>query len=333
MIKQSKPLQITFPGLLKDLVPGQLQSWGVLDVIPLFLKNAAGNDRARFVSPLKHLKLVNVPTYGTITLQNTAKSGTLIAPMHIGFFQSGAQNHATSRVLLFGSGETQTVKDAFCIQASQGGLLQEAQQRFIILPLGLRKAALAQRGREGFSRLWAEIDAYNRRYGIARGGHLERFLRPYFHRLMRFRHAIELLPGQVGAAYFVAGNLVGVEVAPNAAYWQDIGPILNIYCYGAAALLAERNQVKVQRHVVDLEGVLSLDDLRQRLLLDRQERASERVEHLRAFATLSWEQKEGGNTQQGGLHIVHLSQGAWSGQAVREKGSQFYLSLFRDILV
>jgi len=34
----------------------------------------------------------------------------------------------------------------FCIQQAQGGLLQEAQQRFLMLPLGLRRAALEQRG-------------------------------------------------------------------------------------------------------------------------------------------------------------------------------------------
>ncbi|MBO0782675.1 MAG: hypothetical protein J2P37_28000 [Ktedonobacteraceae bacterium] len=331
MIKQSKPSQITFPGLLKGLVPGQLQSWGLLDVIPLFLANEAGNGRSRFVSPLEHLKLVSVPTYGTLTLQNASKSGALIAPMHIGFFQPGAQNHATSRVLLFGPGETLTVKDAFCIQASQGGLLQEAQQRFIVLPLGLRKAALAARGKEGYSRLWRDIDGYNRRYGIARGGHLERFLRPYFHRLMRFRHTLELLPGQVGAAYFVAGNLVGVEVAPNVDYWQDIGPILNIYCYGAAALLAERHQLKAQRHVVDLEGLASLDDLVQRLAEDRQLQATERIDLVRALSTLPW--KQPGSAAQDRPRIVNLAQGEWSGQAVREGDDLLYLSLFRDIVV
>lgn len=330
MIEQSTAEQTTLPGLLQGLVPGQLQSWGGLDIIPLFPEQAV--EQQNFASPLAHLKLVEVPTYGTIVLKNTASDDTLIVPMHIGFFQSGAQNHATSQVLLLGPGKTKKIEDAFCIQAAQGGLLHESQQRFIILPLSLRKAALAERGKEEFSRLWTEIDSFNRRFGIARGGHLERFLRPYFHRLMRFRHALELLPGQIGAAYFVAGNLVGVEVAPDTQYWQDIGPILNIYCYGAAALLAERHQSQASNNKEDFENLTDLDDLRQRLLHDRQQLLTTRLDHLRAFSTLAWQQKGGGKLL-ANLHTVHLSQGEWSGQAVRDKDKQVYLSLFRDIVV
>jgi len=146
-------MKTAFPGLLADVRPGQIQSWGLLDVVALFSAEQRP-DYSRFVSPLQHLKLVRVPSYGTLILENEAKSGTLIAPMHIGFFQTGAQNHATSRVLLLEAGETLTASDCFCIQASQGGLLKEAQQRFIILPLSLRKAALSKRGKDGYSRLW-----------------------------------------------------------------------------------------------------------------------------------------------------------------------------------
>lgn len=337
MIKQSEPSQIAFSGLLTGLVPGQLQSWGLLEVLPLFLAGADGADRPRLASPLDHLKLVRVPSYGTLILQNSSKSNPLIVPMHIGFFQPGAQNHATSRVLVIAPGKDLTVNDAFCIQASQGGLLKEAGQRFIILPLSLRQAALAQRGQSGYSRLWQNIDTFNRRYGIKRGGHLERFLRPYFPRLMRFRHAFELLPEQVGAAYFVAGNLVGVEVAPDEAYWQDIGPILNIYCYGAAALLAERHRLKMQRQAVDLEGLTSLDDLRERLEEGRRQDTAERVDMLHALSLLDW--KQPASKPQAGLRVADLVQGEWTGQMVRSlrslrsQGDMLYLSLFRDIVV
>ncbi|MBE3561981.1 MAG: hypothetical protein IMW89_22575, partial [Ktedonobacteraceae bacterium] len=141
---QSVTMQHTFAGLLAGLTPGQLQTWSLLEVVPLFAaKERSGY--AQFVSPLDHLKLIRVPRYGTLELQNVSQQGTLIAPMHIGFFQPGAQNHATSRTLLLNAGETITVQDAFCIQAAQSGLLQEAQQRFIVLPLSLRKVALAKR--------------------------------------------------------------------------------------------------------------------------------------------------------------------------------------------
>ncbi|MBE3561968.1 MAG: hypothetical protein IMW89_22505 [Ktedonobacteraceae bacterium] len=156
-------------------------------------------------------------------------------------------------------------------------------------------------------------------------------MRPYFHRLQRFRHAIELVPGQVGAAYFVAGNLVGVEVGPNPAYWADIGPILAIYCYGAAALLAERHQLKAQRQVVDLEGLTGVEDLRQRLAETRRQETAERVDLIQALSSLSW--KYGHNEKQSGLRVVDLTQGEWAGQAVKDGQQVVYLSVFRDLAV
>jgi hypothetical protein len=329
MVQQNTAFATSFQGLLAGLTPGQLQSWGLLEVLPLFL-NGSRKSKTHFASPSEHLKLVRVATYGTIVLKNEAKQDSLIVPMHIGFFQAGAQNHATSRALVLEAGEELTITDAFCIQASQGGFLQEAQQRFIMLPLGLRKEALAQRGKTGYARLWPGIDVYNRRYGIARGGHLERFLRPYFHRLMRFRHAIELLPGQVGAAYFVAGDLVGVEVGPDARYWQDVGPVLNIYSYGAAALLGERHRLQPQRQVVDLQGIESLDVLASRLAEARQQETSERVDLVYALSGLAWQQTAG--EQRVGLQVVDLEQGEWVGQAVQDGDEKLYLSVFRDLL-
>src|SRR5579859_909353 len=141
MTRENTSTKTIFQGLLAGLRPGQLQAWGLLDVMPLFSAEARG-ERTQFVAPLEHLKIVRVASYGTLILQNTAKQGTLIAPMHIGFFQEGAQNHATSRVLILEAGKTLTADDCFCIQAAQGGLLKEAQQRFILLPLSLRTAAL-----------------------------------------------------------------------------------------------------------------------------------------------------------------------------------------------
>ena len=162
--------------------------------------------RERFATPEEHLKLIEVPSYGTVVLRNTSKEDRLIVPMHIGFFQPGAQNHATSRVLILEAGETLKATDCFCIQAAQGGLLKAAQQRFLMLPLGLRHQALAKRHTEGYARLWGDIDGYTRYHGVATGGHLERFLRPNFARLLPLRHALETVPGQIGAAYFVAGS-------------------------------------------------------------------------------------------------------------------------------
>lgn len=327
-IRPASPAQ-SLAGPLTGLTTGQPQSWGLLDVVPL-LPTGLAESTGQFVAPLQHLHLVRVRTYGTLELQNTANEGLLIAPMHIGFFQSGAQNHATSRVLLLPAGKRLIVEDCFCIQQSQSGYLAEAQQRFIVLPLGLRRPALLGRREEDFSRLWKDIAAFNRRYGITRGGHLERFLRPNFHRLLPLRHAFETLPRQVGAAYFVAGRLVGVEVGPDPAYWSDVGPILTMYCYGAAALQAERHKLQSARTLLNLHALTSLDELAQRLSIARQQDERAYLQELETLGRQSWRHQPEEKQQK--LQVTHLVSQEWMGQSVQTDDRQIvYLSIFRDL--
>jgi hypothetical protein len=318
----------SFSGLLDELAMGRPQSWGLLDMVPLLpTEQRKSNDQ--FVPPLQQLHLVRVHSYGTLELENTAHEGVLIAPMHVGFFQPGAQNHATSRILLLDANEHLVVDDCFCIQQSQGGYLAEAQQRFIVLPLGLRRVALERRGEKAFARLWEDIDAFNRRYGIARGGHLERFLRPNFHRLVPLRHAFEVLPQQVGAAYFVAGRLVGVEITPNAAYWSDVGPILTMYCYGAAALQGERHQFQSTHTPLDLDGLANLDDLARRLQQARSQDEATYRRELKTFAQDAW--KYSPEEGKKNLEIMSLASQEWMGQIVWSDKRIVYLSVFRDL--
>ncbi len=318
-----------FAGLLRGLRPGPVQTWAGLEALALFPASAEG--RSQFVPPLAHLKLDGVRTYGTLVLRNTAERGLLVAPAHVGFFQEGAQNHATCRALVLEAGETLVADDCFCIQQAQGGLLREAQGRFLTLPLGLRRTALEKRGQQGFSRLWADIDGFTRGYGVARGGHLERFLRPYFPRLQPFRHGLEALPGQVGAAYFVAGRLAGVEVAPNPAYWQEFAPLLAIYGYGPAAVRAADRGLVPPRERIDVEGLADLDDLAGRLEASRrrqQERHADAVrKHLDDLGG-DWVTDE---VRHGLAVQTHLGR-RWAGQAVREGGALVYLTLCTDPL-
>ncbi|HEX5273363.1 MAG TPA: hypothetical protein VFW33_22860 [Gemmataceae bacterium] len=316
---------LAFTGLLRGLRPGPVLTWGGLEALSLFPADPA--DRPQFVPPLSHLKLAGVRTYGKLELHSTAERGLLVAPMHVGFFQEGAQNHATSRTLVLDAGERLVVDDCFCIQQAQGGLLKAAQQRFVMLPLGLRRTALERRGTVGFSRLWADIDTFTRQYGVARGGHLERFLRPYFARLQPYRHGLEALPGQVGAAYFVAGRLVGVEVAPNPAYWQDLCPILAIYGYAPAAVLALDRGLTAGREPLSLDGVEDVDDLADRLAAARGRQQERRADALRREVdplAKAWADDE----VRHGLRVQTLLGEPWAGQQVRERGELVYLSLF-----
>jgi hypothetical protein len=314
-----------FTGLLGGLRPGPVLTWGGLEALSLFPARPAA--RSRFVPPLSNLKLAGVHTYGKLELHSLAGQGLLVAPMHVGFFQEGAQNHATSRVLVLGAGERLLAEDCFCIQQAQGGLLREAQQRFLVLPLGLRRPALEHRGQAGFSRLWGDIDRFTRQYGVARGGHLERFLRPYFSRLQPYRHGLEALPGQVGAAYFVAGRLAGVEVAPNPDYWQDLSPVLAIYGYAPAAVLALDRGRGATRQPLDLDGLEGLDDLAGRLQAARsrqQHRHADLVRREIDGLGNGW----AGEEVRHGLEVQTLLGPRWAGQRVCERDDLVYLSVF-----
>jgi hypothetical protein len=318
-------------GLLDGLTVGSLQTRGVMEVVGLRRVDSdegVGESRDEFAVPSENLKLVQVPTYGAMLLRNLSATQTLVVPMHVGFFQHGAQHHATSCTLVLGPGETLRADDCFCIQAAQGGYLQEAEQRFLMLPAGLRPAALSHRGTVGCGRLWSSIDGFTRQFGVARGGHLERFLRPYFSRLVTFRHAFEPTPRQAGAAYFIAGELVGVEVVPHTAYFHDLFPILSIYCYGPSALLAERQGIATRNEPVDLDGLRDLDDLEARLNTSRESQRTARTRQLAAVSNGKWTATL--DEERHGLKVVTVEQPGWMGQTVRRDGETVALSIFRS---
>ncbi|KOR32962.1 hypothetical protein TI05_04000 [Achromatium sp. WMS3] len=315
-----------FTGLLSGLIPGKLQSRGLLEILALF--PIQHNARSQFVPPLQNLKLVAVPDYGKMTFRNTTSKGLLILPMHIGFFQDGAQNHATSRAMVLDAQEDLTATDCFCIQETQGGLLDEANQRFIVLPLGLRPRAFVERDEEDFSRLWIHIENYTRKFGVSKSGHLERFIRPYFPKLQTFRHAFETEPGQIGAVYFIAGQLVGIEVAPNPEYWQDLWPILLIYCYGPEVFLAENLQSKSARTAMDLYYIEDLEDLRHELRASRRTDLKARIKLVAELSAFEWKHEV--DRIQHKLRIVNLEHQEWAGQMVQKDSEILYLSLFRN---
>lgn len=188
-------------------------------------------------SPVGGVKLARVETYGTVVLTNPARDGVAIVPLHLGYVQDGAQNHALCRSAFLAPGEELRFDDACCVQAAQGGYLVERDQWFFVLPAHLRAAALDRRGERNYSKLWDDITALNRRFGLPARGHLEQLLGRRRATLTRYRTRLELNDGQLGALFFLDTTLIGVEIGPDAAYFADVWPALVCFCYGPAALL------------------------------------------------------------------------------------------------
>ncbi|MVU81510.1 hypothetical protein GPX89_30255 [Nocardia sp. ET3-3] len=213
---------------------GAPQVAGALTMVPIH-----GPERPGIVPPRSGLKLNRVVGYGSVELHNGAPSGVAIVPLHIGYIQEGAQNHALCSAALLGAGETRVFEDACCVQAAQGGYLQGRDQWFFVLPVELRAKALALRGQPGYSKLWQDISAVNSGYGLPARGHLEQILTRKRAVLTQFRSRLELLPAQLGALFFVGRKFAGLEIAPDPRYFAEMWMPLVCFAYGVAAWQSE----------------------------------------------------------------------------------------------
>jgi hypothetical protein len=245
---------------------GVPQCAGALTMVPIY-----GPSYPDIAPPRTGLKLTKVDGYGRVVLTNPGPSGVAIVPLHIGWIQDGAQNHALSRSAFLAPGQELLFADACCVQAAQGGYLAERDQWFFVLPLELRPAALDLRGVQNYSKLWPAISDLNRRYGLAARGHLEQILTRRRASLELYQNRLERSPGQLGALFFVGSRLAGVEVAPDPRYFAEMWMALVCFAYGVAAWHAPAVAAPAEAYEVS-----TVDELRTALAADRRAR-TERV--------------------------------------------------------
>ena len=228
--------KITLGEILRGTRPGRIQSVGYMQVIPL----VSDIVDERFVPPEE--ALVGTTSYGTMEFENESDL-VLIVPLHAGYVvKRAAQDHAMSHVGLVPAKETRTYDTAMCIQQTQGGLISKSAHRLTILPFALRESALEKRDKKSYSKLWEDIARFNRDLGLADMGHLEYFLKQFRRELDQFVAEFECVPGQVGAIILVADTVVGIERAPNHAYWRGVWPALIRECYGSLAIQIARRR-------------------------------------------------------------------------------------------
>ena len=235
---------------------GRPQRAGALTMVPVF-----GPVYPGVAPPRSGIKLSRVDGYGRVVMSNPAASGVAILPLHMGYVQDAAQNHALCRSGFLAPGQELLFPDACCVQASQGGYLSERDQWFFVLPVELRTAALEMRGLENYAKLWPAIAALNQRYGLAARGHLEQVLTRKRAALTQYQNRLELRPGQTGALFFVGDRLAGVEVAPDPRYFAEVWMALVCFAYGAAALHTADAEEPVEPYQVS-----TVDELRDALV-------------------------------------------------------------------
>lgn len=313
-----------------DLSPyqfGMPQISGPMTMVPIF-----GPDRnGKFTSPLSGLKLSRVAGYGSVELANPAEKGLAIVPLHIGYIQDQAQNHALCRSAFIAAGQKLMFDDACCVQQSQGGYLEGREQWFFILPVQLRFAALQMRGQKSYSKLWNDISKVNQNFGLQNIGHLEQIITRQRAYLTQYQSRFELLPGQTGALFFILGKLAGIEITPSVAYFQELWMPLVCFCYGTAAMYVEQKQQKAldnnktEENLLPLAGS-NLSELRHHLQEIRAKRSQEVRNLLAAIPAQNFQVSEEERFCDFRLKTA-ISQN-FAGQFVEDSGELVYASLF-----
>ncbi|MFD0575330.1 ARPP-1 family domain-containing protein [Dactylosporangium darangshiense] len=296
---------------------GTPQRAGTLTMVPVF-----GPAYPGIVPPRSGLKLSRVVHYGQVELTNPASSGVAIVPLHVGYIQDAAQNHALCRSAFIAAGQTLRFDDACCVQESQGGYLAgRDDQWFFVLPVELRAAALRQRGVAQYSKLWSAIGSFNGRYGLPARGHLEQVLTRQRAGLTQFQSRLEPLDGQLGALFFVGGALAGVEIAPDPAYFAEVWTALACFAYGPAAWFSAGEPGEGAAL-----SATSVDGLRAELAARRRGVADEVAERL---ARAAWQPGEPVEEERYlGLRLSTVDSGPVAGQYVTDGDRLVYASLF-----
>lgn len=293
---------------------GDPQRAGVLTMVPIH-----GPERPGIVPPRSGLKLKQVVGYGSVELRNPAPAGVAIVPLHIGYIQEGAQNHALCSAALLGAGETRRFDDACCVQAAQGGYLEGRDQWFFVLPLELRAQALALRGQPGYSKLWQDITVLNARYRLPARGHLEQILTRERAVLTQFRNRLELLPGQLGALFFLGERFAGLEIAPDPRYFAEMWMPLVCFAYGVSAWHEHRPLPATQAlEAGDIAG------LRAELASSRARQRDEVLSWMPPASGLNSKDEESYLD----LHLSTVYGEGITGQLVREHERLVYASIF-----
>jgi len=314
---------------------GTPQRSGPMTMVPIF-----GTDHnGKFTYPRSGLKLSKVKGYGNMELSNPSATGVAIVPLHMGYIQDQAQNHALCRSAFIAAGQKVMFEDACCVQESQGGYLEGREQWFFILPLALREEALKLRGQKNYGKLWKAITSLNEEHGLGSRGHLEQILSRERAYLTQWQSRLELLPEQTGALFLIGDKLVGVEMSPSAGYFQEMWMPLVCFCYGTAAMLKEKGngngngtatgtgtETGTETEQPTSFAAASISELRAQLHQSRRQTLDQIHESLKTLSKESLEKTEEERFLTMTLNTVHSSN--FAGQIVDDAGRLVYASLF-----
>lgn len=311
--------------LLKDRQVGQPLRYGYLGMIPLFGSECG---KGHYALPETALSLDKVTDYGKMILKNSADRPAIV-PLNLGYFQLGAQNHAMCISWVISAGEQKEFKDACCIQEAQGGYIKDSDDRFIVLPHSLRKNALELKGKEEYGKLWKSIATFNTQLGLKERGHLDEMKQAFQPELLQTVYHLEPQPNQTGAVFLLNDEVVGIELAPDAAFWAELHTPLVMYCYAPLRLVeTHANRPATKGEALNINDLTSLEMLKGRYEALQQKRVKTAETILAELGEVNYSSAKEQENKDNRLYTVKA--GAFAGQMVMKGNQVVYASLFNE---
>lgn len=240
--------QLTVEEILNGTGLGRVQSVGHMSVIPLIDAGDAQDDA--FAPPDFN---ASTRDYGTVDVENRSDQMTIV-PTGTGWVTDQyAQDHATPSAKLMRPKQKETIRQACCIQETQGGLIKSEQVDFVVLPTSVRVQAVASRSAQDYSRLWPHLRKLKQDMRCPGAGNLADVLKRFEKEMDEFVAEFELVPRQVGAVVVIGDRVVGVERAPTETFWQRLWSPLIRVCYGTLAIQMKQRRRPIHRVSLDVK--------------------------------------------------------------------------------
>lgn len=327
-------MTMTITEVLKGLKIGEIQTDGVMQIIPLIQEPDLCDDN--FVPPSD--ANVSTANYGTLVFDNPHKASAanpkgniIIIPFGAGYIVAqAAQNHATPMTKMVKAGKKVTMTNAACIQENQGGRIHSGKHPMTIIPWAIKEAAISSKDNSDYSKLWPAITEFNLELGLNNRGHLELFLEKFKEDLNQFIAAFEPVYNQVGAIILIEGKVVGVERAPNYAYWASVWKPLIRECYGSRALTVAKKKANLKPPetrvpLANTANIRSIKDIR-KALTDAQKTEDAIVKSIvRKFISRDFNVYQ--EEKSGDYVVESVKHQEFSGQIVRDDEQVVYASL------
>lgn len=307
--------KVILTDLLTDRETGMPARCGPLEMIPLLGSSFKQNP---FACLTRDIEISSPPLLGNLSITNRSEL-PMIIPMHLGVLSTDKADHFLSESAVIMPGERLDVSDAFTIPEHLSYVGRPGKSGLTWLPHMVKNPAFLQKHKKDYSRLWPNFEKAVELAGMKGGADSEKFTST--------RERLKLSPGQTGAVFMIYGNIVGIELAPDPEFWEDIHPLLVTRGYGPLCLMYEDGiWEELVFTKLDIDSIRMVGDMKAEFearLKDKKDKV------LRRIYALNHDEFEKTDLQETGpFRRISLDSHSFSGEAIYRGDHLTYLSLF-----